>query len=136
MGEFSKVYFILYVKDQAASREFFQAVLNQAPSLDVPGMTEFTVAEHTVIGLMPEGGIAGLLDLDPAEAFRGSMRGEIYLVVPRPEDYHRRALAAGARELSPLAPRDWGDQAAYSLEPNGYVLAFACPLSGDQAKGY
>jgi uncharacterized protein len=123
----SKIYFILYVQNQQASRDFFAGVLGLPPTLDVPGMTEFTLAPHTVIGLMPERGIAALLGLEAAEGFQRSLRGEIYLVVPQPEDYHRRALAGGARELSALAPRDWGDQVAYSLEPNGYVLAFACP---------
>ncbi len=36
-----------------------------------------------------------------------------------------RAIAAGARELSPLAPRDWGDEAAYFADPDGNVLAVA-----------
>ncbi len=31
----------------------------------------------------------------------------------------------GARELSGLEKRSWGDLAAYSLDPDGYVLAFA-----------
>jgi uncharacterized protein len=130
MGDISKVYFILYVHDQQASRAFFEGVLGHPPTLDVPGMTEFTVAENTVIGLMPERGIARLLDLEVGEVSRGSIRGEIYLVVAQPEEYHRRALAGGAKELGAMAPRDWGDQVAYSLEPNGYVLAFACPMAG------
>jgi hypothetical protein len=128
MGDISKFYFVLYVHDQHASRAFFAGVLGNEPTLDVPGMTEFTLAESTVIGLMPERGIARLLGLDVDEVFRSAIRGEIYLVVPQPEEYHRRALAGGAKELSALAPRDWGDQVAYSLEPNGYVLAFASPI--------
>ena len=31
--------------------------------------------------------------------------------------------SAGARELSPMAMRSWGDAAAYSLDPDGHVLA-------------
>ncbi|PJB30817.1 MAG: glyoxalase, partial [Deltaproteobacteria bacterium CG_4_9_14_3_um_filter_65_9] len=38
---------------------------------------------------------------------------------------HRRALDNGARELSPLALRDWGHEAAYCLDLDGHVLAFA-----------
>lgn len=34
-------------------------------------------------------------------------------------------IAAGATELSPLSMRDWGDLAAYSLDPDGHVVAFA-----------
>ena len=32
---------------------------------------------------------------------------------------------AGAAELDGLVKRDWGDVAAYSLDPDGHVLAFA-----------
>jgi len=28
-------------------------------------------------------------------------------------------------ELSPMAQRSWGDSAAYSLSPDGHVVAFA-----------
>jgi len=125
MRDVSKTYFILYVRDQTASRVFYENVLRQPPALDVPGMTEFTIQPDTVIGLMPEQGIARLLGLDVGALSRGSIRGEIYLVVTSPEVYHQRALAAGAKELSALAPRDWGDRVAYSLDPDGYVLAFA-----------
>ena len=125
-----KVHFILYVRDQDASRVFYERVLSCPPTLHAPGMTEFTITDGALIGLMPARGIARLLGLDLAEVARGSIRGEIYLVVPSPEAFHQRALAAGAKEISPFAPRDWGDQVAYSLDPDGYVLAFASPISG------
>ncbi|HCC47776.1 MAG TPA: glyoxalase [Elusimicrobia bacterium] len=120
---------ILYVKDQAASRAFYAIALGKAPRLDVPGMTEFELFEGCVLGLMPERGIKRLLPGMPdPETAAGIPRAELYLTVPEPAVYHARALAAGAKELSPLEPRDWGDTAAYSLDPDGHVLAFACPL--------
>ncbi len=121
----SKTHFILYVHDQAVSRAFYETVLGQQPALDVPGMTEFIIRPDTVIGLMPEQGIARLLSLEVGAFARGSIRGEIYLIVASPEVYHQRARAAGARELSALALRDWGDRVAYSLDSDGYILAFA-----------
>jgi uncharacterized glyoxalase superfamily protein PhnB len=39
--------------------------------------------------------------------------------------WHGRALVAGASELSPLLQRSWGHMAAFSLDPDGHVLAFA-----------
>lgn len=131
MSSVSRTHFILYVKDQAASRRFFEAALGLSPSLDVPGMTEFAIAPSTVIGLMPEDNIARLLGLAAGDFPHSGIRGELYLIVEDPAACHRRALEAGARELSPLAPRNWGDEAAYCVEPNGYVLAFARP-SGAQ----
>lgn len=120
-------HFILYVTDQTASVAFYRAVLDLAPRLDVPGMTEFALNDVAVVGLMPEAGIKRLLGAqlpDPGLG-RGVPRCELYLVVPDPGAYHRRALAAGAKELSAVRPRDWGDDVGYSLDPDGHVLAFA-----------
>jgi uncharacterized protein len=120
---------ILYVEDQRASREFYAAVLDQEPSLDVPGMTEFRLGTGTVLGLMPIAGIRRLLGErlpDPRRA-SGIPRAELYLSVSDPERYHARALRHGARELSPLQRRNWGDRAAYSLDRDAHVLAFASP---------
>ncbi len=121
-----KINLILYVKDQARSREFYSLVLGTVPRLDVPGMTEFELAQGCILGLMPEKGIKRLLPAMPdPETGNGIPRAEVYLTVTDPAAFHARALAAGAKELSPLAPRDWGDKAAYSLDPDGHVLAFA-----------
>ena len=121
--------FILYVRDQGRSRDFYAAALGMAPSLDVPGMTQFELGPGCVLGLMPEKGIKRLLpDLPDLEAAGGAPRAEVYLVVDAPDVLHARALAAGAKELSPPGPRDWGDRAAYSLDPDGHVLAVAAPL--------
>jgi uncharacterized protein len=121
-------HFILYVRDQDLSASFYSRVLGIAARLHVPGMTEFDLPGGGVLGLMPEQGIRALLGAglpDPAGA-HGVPRAELYLVVADPESYHRRALGAGARELSPLQDRDWGHTAAYSLDRDGHVLAFAC----------
>lgn len=125
------VHIILYVRDQAAATTFYRSVLGE-PSLDVPGMTEFPLGPGTVLGLMPEAGIRELLGdaiADPAGG-RGIPRAELYLRVDDPGAYHARALQAGARELSPLAARGWGDEAAYSQDLDGHVLAFARKLGG------
>jgi uncharacterized protein len=122
-----QVHFLLYVRDQRASRDFYEAVLLRAPSLDVPGMTEFRIGEGAMLGLMPVASIRKILGSelpDPATA-QGVPRAELYLQVDEPAAYHRRALAEGARELGPLLLRSWGHEAAYSLDPDGHVLAFA-----------
>lgn len=119
--------FILYVADQARSARFYAAVLQAAPRLDVPGMTEFALGDGAVLGLMPAAGIRRLLGdalPDPASA-AGVPRAELYLLVPDPEAGHARALAAGAQELSPVRSRDWGHRVGYAMDPDGHVLAFA-----------
>lgn len=118
---------IFYVRDQARARDFYRAVLATEPSLDVPGMTEFSVAGAT-LGLMPEAGIVRLLGSAITSPSSSQVpRAEAYLVVEDLEAYHARALAAGARELSPLAPRDWGHDVSYVADLDEHVLAFARP---------
>lgn len=121
------VHIILYVKDQQESAVFYARVLDLEPTLNVPGMTEFQLNNSCVLGLMPEKGIKKLLGdaLPDPKKGRGTPRAEVYLRVENPGPYHKRALSAGATELSPLQRRDWGDRAAYSLDPDGHVLAFA-----------
>lgn len=122
-----KAHMILYVADQARAAEFYSAVLAIEPILNVPGMTEFELSATCVLGLMPAVGIKRLLGdalPDPASA-DGIPRCELYLRVDDPGRYHGRALEFGANELSPLQPRGWGDLAAYSLDLDGHVLAFA-----------
>lgn len=122
-----KAHFILYVADQSRARDFYAAVLAVRPRLDVPGMTEFDLGADAVLGLMPESGIRRLLgDALPDPALAGGVpRAELYLVADAPLEMHARALAAGARELSPPLPRDWGAVVGYCLDPDGHVLAVA-----------
>jgi catechol 2,3-dioxygenase-like lactoylglutathione lyase family enzyme len=122
-----KAHFILYVKDQQRSRDFYCAVLQIEPYLDVDGISEFELAPECILGVMPAAGIKRILGdalPDPASA-DGIPRGEIYLQVEDAQAYHDRALASGAMELSPLMLRNWGEEVAYSLDPDGHVLAFA-----------
>ena len=115
------VHFILYVADQQASTTFYAAVLQAEPTLNVPGMTEFTLPGGAVLGLMPNAGIERLLGIETS----GQSRAELYLVVADPQATHNRALAAGATELSPLSQRDWGQRVAYSRDADGHIVAIA-----------
>lgn len=124
------VHTILYVSDQKRSRDFFTDILNLQPTLDVPGMTEFKLSENHVLGLMPENGIRKILGTQIGEFSTGSPRAELYLRVENPRDMHSRSLMAGARELSPVLDRAWGDSAGYVMDFDGHVLAFAKNLGG------
>ena len=120
-------YFIFYVADQARSAAFYASVLGVTARLDVPGMTEFALPSGGILGVMPQAGIKALFGArlpDPALA-SGIPRAELYLLLDDPGAMHRRALAAGATELSPMQLRDWGHHVAYSLDTDGHVLAFA-----------
>jgi len=120
-------HFILYVQDQSRSTAFYRGTLLAEPRLEVPGMTEFELPGGAVLGLMPEAGIRRLLgdSLPDPSAARGIPRAELYLIARDPAACHQRALENGGTELSPMQLRGWGHMAAYSLDPDGHVLAFA-----------
>lgn len=120
-------HFILYVRDQDASAAFYEKLLDMRPSLHVPGMTEFVLGDHCILGLMPEKGIKRLLgeSIRDPETTNGISRAELYLQVPNPNDFLSRAEELGARLLSPLQTRNWGDEAGYISDPDGHVIAFA-----------
>ena len=127
MNSIIKAHLILYVSDQTQSAKFYSSVLNMSPTLDVPGMTEFTLNEGCILGLMPEKGIKSLLGEvipDPASA-TGIPRAELYVRVDDPNTFHQRAIKHGAKELSPVDKRNWGDIAGYSMDSDGHVIAFA-----------
>lgn len=119
--------FILYVSDQTASKHFYQAILAQEPALDVPGMTEFLLSDGCKLGLMPNHGIAKILgDALPHPGLgAGIPRSELYLYVEDPRERYHQAIRAGAKAVSPVGERDWGDIAGYVADPDGHVIAFA-----------
>lgn len=127
MAKAMESYFILYVEDQVRSTQFYSSVLGLSPRLNVPGMTEFALLSGGILGLMPQARIKALLGskLSGPSIAAGVPRAELYLLLEEPSEVHRRALAAGAIELSPMQARDWGHTVAYSLDPDGHVLAFA-----------
>jgi len=122
------VQFILYVSDQEKSRDFYKQVLALEPSLDVPGITEFTFSESCKLGLMSENGIAKILgDKIPHPATgNGIPRCELYLHVDDVEETYNRAVQAGANEINPIQKRDWGDIVGYVSDTDGHIIAFAC----------
>jgi uncharacterized protein len=127
MPVLSEAHFILFVTDQEMSTAFYFEVLGVSPRLNVPGMTQFSLPGGATLGLMPAAGIKRLLGdpLPDPQTAAGIPRSELYLLVDDPARFLRRAIDAGATELSPVQPRGWGDSAGYCLDLDGHVLAFA-----------
>jgi uncharacterized glyoxalase superfamily protein PhnB len=129
----NSILFILYVRDQQAARDFYAKALDLQPTLDVPGMTEFTLLSGAKLGLMPSKNITKLITPplpDPASG-DGIPRCEVYFYVNDPAAYIERALAAGAKLVNPLGDRDWGDRAGYVADLDGHVVVFATSLARD-----
>ncbi len=122
--------FILYVADQTRSARFYATVLEQAPSLDVPGMTEFALAGGCKLGLMPEQGIARIISgpMPHPSSAQGVPRCELYLLVDDLDKACSRAEGAGARKVQEAQDRDWGHRVAYYADPDGHILALACAV--------
>lgn len=122
--------FILYVTDQQKSATFYIALLRQEPNLHVPGMTEFILADNCKLGLMPNTGIAKILENNtphPAEG-NGIPRCELYFYVDDLDLEYSNAVRVGAKVISPIADRSWGDSACYFADPDGHIIAFAVKL--------
>ena len=120
-------HFILYVRDQEASMRFYQTALAQDPRLHVPGMTEFQLSSECILGLMPESGIKKLLGekIHDPEKTNGIARAELYMFVQDPQEFIDRAMSAGARLLSSIELRNWGDHAGYLADLDGHVIGVA-----------
>ena len=118
---------ILYVADQKRSRDFYSALLAKEPSLDVPGMTEFILSDNLKLGLMPEIGIAKILsDKTPhPSSGNGIPRCELYLLMEDSDKLYQYAISLGAKEISPVSLKDWGDKVGYVSDFDGHIIAFA-----------
>lgn len=127
MTPFPLIEIILYVGDQQAATAFYTALLDQMPVLNVPGMTEFKLAKNCKLGLMPNRGIAKILGdrLPHPEEGAGIPRCELYLYVDGIAQAFERATHAGAKLISPIEDRDWGDRVCYFADADGHVIAFA-----------
>lgn len=126
----TEVEFILYVKDQQGSRDFYSKLLQKEPRLDVPGMTEFILRENVILGLMPENGISRILKgmPHPSEG-NGVPRCELYLYTDDLKRSESHAISCGGKLISEAQPRNWGHEVAYIADPDGHILAFAKVLS-------
>lgn len=118
---------ILYVADLARARAFYDAAFGFRTTVDVPVYVEYEVLKGARLGLMPQGNTRHFLGekLGKMKPRDGCPRGEIYVHVPNPKAVIARLEKLGAKCTSPWARRDWGDFAAYCLDPDGYVLVVA-----------
>lgn len=118
---------ILYVTNQQESCLFYEKLFRKSAELNVPGMTEFIISENCKIGLMPNNGIAKILsDKTPhPDSGQGIPRCELYFYVENIQLEYENALLSGAKLISRIEARDWGDNACYFSDLDGHIIAFA-----------
>lgn len=122
----NEIEFILYVANQEKSRNFYQELLNVTPSLDVPGMTEFELTKNVKLGLMPENGIARILNNTTPHPKEGTgiPRCELYIKVINAQKYIEKGDELGGKIISNLEMRNWGDKVGYISDIDGHIIAF------------
>jgi uncharacterized glyoxalase superfamily protein PhnB len=122
--------FILYVADQTKSTAFYSALLQMQPTLDVPGMTEYTLSDSSKLGLMPNKGIAKILgdQVPHPQTGNGIPRCEIYWTVSDLDAVFQHAVALQIKVIAAPSAMDWGHRVCYLADEDGHIIAFAQPI--------
>jgi catechol 2,3-dioxygenase-like lactoylglutathione lyase family enzyme len=117
---------ILAVRELEPAARFYREALGAALTVSAPSYRELTLPQELRLGLYERQGFARNLGCAPSLPEQGAISGaELYFYVDDPAAMLGRALALGARLLSEVAPREWGDLVGYCSDPDGNVVAFA-----------
>ena len=119
---------IFAVSDVARAVDFYERAFGWSRNdrIDYPEYVELLPPDGGALGLYERGGFAQIVGADPAEVPDGRVSPS-YLYV-RVDDVRAAAesvAAAGGRPLTELAPRSWGDEAAWFADLDGNVVAVA-----------
>jgi catechol 2,3-dioxygenase-like lactoylglutathione lyase family enzyme len=126
-GIVAPVQVIFAVSDLRRSLEFYERAFGWPRNdwIDYTNYVELLPPDGGALGLYEREGFAATVGAEPA-ALDGRV-SPAYLYV-RVEDVRAAVAAleeAGARQLSPLTKRDWGEEAAWFADPDGNVVAVA-----------
>lgn len=112
---------ILAVSELEVAAAFYRAAFGWPLRVEAPVYREFELPGGGRFGLYQQEGYERNLQ-HPVASVRSA---ELYFSCADPASEAERLLALGARLVSPLAPRPWGDEVVYLADPDGYVLALA-----------
>lgn len=117
---------ILAVENVRETVDFYRAAFGWEISVDTPVYVELSIPGGQRLGIYEREGFARNIGRAPARLAAGEIAPtELYFHTEDLLPAIERLRRAGARELSPLAPRPWGDEAAYFADPAGNVLVLA-----------
>jgi predicted enzyme related to lactoylglutathione lyase len=121
------MHLVLSVNDVDRAKQFYGDAFGWRPHLEWPGeYAELELPDNDWVGLFREDGYAASVGAPVEELKRGRYGGaELYVRVDDVEDSIASLRKAGAKSLSPLARRGWGDEAAYFADPDGNIVAVA-----------
>lgn len=122
---------ILAVEDLPRARTFYLQAFGWSIAIDLPVYVELSMPGGMRLGLYDRDGFVRNTGMPASVASDGRTTAtEVYFHVDELEPAIGRLRAAGARELSALAVRPWGDEAIYFADPDGNVLVLARPVEG------
>lgn len=120
---------ILATTDLERAVRFYDAAFGWPKGVETPVYVELTLPGGMRLGLYAREAFARNTGQLPVLAPPGGLSPcELYFYPEPLEAALERMEAAGGRLLSALAPRPWGDEAAYFADPDGHVLVLARPL--------
>jgi catechol 2,3-dioxygenase-like lactoylglutathione lyase family enzyme len=97
------------------SRAFYEQLLGMEVDDTVPSRLYFHCGG--VIVALIDWTVEGRSGLQPTP-------DNVYLATDELDAVFERAVAAGARIVSPIEPRPWGERSFYCLDPDGNQLCF------------
>src|SRR5579859_123340 len=97
------------------SRDFYERVLGTEADATVPSRLYFHCGD-VILALIDRG--------VPSERPFMPLPDNIYFATDDIDATHRRAADAGAREISAIETRPWGERSFYCLDPDGNPLCF------------
>jgi predicted enzyme related to lactoylglutathione lyase len=110
------------------SVDFYQAAFGWDMPVETPAYVELALPGGQRFGIYEREGFGRNIGRAPAEIAEGETAPiELYFHTDDLAAAIDRLTSAGARVLSPLAVRPWGDEAAYFADPSGNVLVLARP---------
>jgi predicted enzyme related to lactoylglutathione lyase len=119
---------ILAVEELQRAVNFYHAAFGWSQTVDEAVYAEFTLPGAMRLGLYTHAGFGRNTGQAPLKPAREEITStELYLFVDDLSAAIEHVEAAGGRELSPRALRDWGDEAAYFADPDGNVVVLAQP---------
>ena len=121
---------ILAVRDLSRATRFYSDVFGWSVAVEVPVYVEFALPDGMRLGLYQRDAFIKNTDAPATPRLAGHTTAtELYLTVDDLVATLARLAAAGAPCRSPLAPRPWGDTAAYYEDPDGNVVVVARPTA-------
>lgn len=121
---------ILAVSDLKRSVAFWRAAFGWRPRVEVPVYVELVMPGGTLGLYQREAFTRNTGEGAAGPPVAGTTSTELYVRVVEPLATAARLEAAGARCLSPLALRPWGEEAAYYADPDGNVVVVGRALPG------